>query len=322
MPRVYITTKIPLLAHDMLAKKDFSVDVNETENPLHEEQLKKILKTYDAVISSVPDKITHEVIAHASPNLKVIANYAVGIDNIDVLAAKRKNIVVTNTPGVAGEAVAEHAFALILACAKKLTEADKYVRAGKYKNWDATLYVSPQIWGKTIGIVGLGKIGTYVGNIAFGGFKMKILYHDIVKSEDFEMLTEAQYCSLEHLLKESDVVTLHVPLVAQTHHLIGKSELAQMKKTAILINTARGAVIDQEALIAALRKKEIAAAGLDVYEHEPDIPEELRTLGNVVLTPHTASATEECREEMARIAAQNVIDVFEGKQPFGLVKVS
>ena len=183
-------------------------------------------------------------------------------------------------------------------------------------------FLSNQIWGKTIGIVGLGKIGTFVAQIAFGGLRMKILYFDVSRSEDFELLTEARYCSVDELLKESDIVTLHVPLTPKTHHLISKSQFRIMKNTAILINTARGPIVNQEDLIWALKNKEIASAGLDVFEHEPDIAHELTILDNVVLTPHIASATVETRLSMAKITAQNIIDVFEGKEPFGLVKLS
>jgi len=322
MPKIYITTAIPKIGIDLLRKKGFSVKANETGKPPTRDELKNAFSEFDAVITSVADKIDEELISDASGDLKIIANYAVGFDNIDILFAKRKGIAVCNTPGVAGEAVAEHTFALILACLKKIVDADKYVRMGKYKTWDPMLYVSPQLWGKIIGIIGLGRIGTYVGHIAYGGFKMNILYHDLARVEDFEMLTEAKFTPVSHLLAKADVITLHVPLTAQTKHLIGRKELRQMKESAILINTSRGPVVDQEALIEALSQKWIAAAGLDVYEHEPHIPHELTTLGNVVLTPHTASATQECRDEMARISAQNIIDFFDGKTPFGLVKVT
>jgi glyoxylate reductase len=322
MPKIYITSTIPRAGINLLKKKGLVTDVNKSARPVGREELKHIFSKYDAVLTSVADHINDEVISHASSRLKVIANYAVGFDNIDVLAAKRRGIVVCNTPGVAGEAVAEHAFALILACRKKIIEADRFVRTGKYKSWDAMLYVSPQLWGKTIGIVGLGRIGTYVGHIAYGGFKMNILYHDTKRAEDFEMLTEAKFSSLENLLKNSDVVTLHVPLTRETRHLISGKEFKMMKDDAILINTSRGPVVDEDALIDALRERKIAAAGLDVYEHEPHVPHELTTLGNAILTPHTASATVECRDEMARIAAENIIDVFAGKIPFGLVNVS
>ena len=182
-------------------------------------------------------------------------------------------------------------------------------------------FLSTQIWGKTIGIIGLGKIGTFVAQIAFGGLRMKILYFDVSRSEDFELLTEARYCSVDELLKESDIVTLHVPLTPKTHHLISKKELKMMKNTAILINTARGPIVSQEDLIWALKNKEIASAGLDVFEHEPDIAHDLTILDNVVLTPHIASATVETRLSMAKITAENIISVFEGKELFGLVKI-
>lgn len=320
MKKVYLTYNVPDVAQT-LRKKGCQVDVNESGKYLTGSELSEIFTSYDGVVSLLHDKISGEVLSAASPNLKVISNYAVGFDNIDVLAAKRRGIIVTNTPGIAGESVAEHTFLLILALSKKLIEADKYVRSGKYSGWDPELFLSNQVWGQTIGIVGLGKIGTHVGHIAFGGFKMKILYHDVSRSQDFEMLTEAQYVTLEKLLKEADIVTLHVPLAPQTTHMIGKKELGLMKKAAILINTARGAVIDQEALIEALGKNKIAGAGLDVYEDEHHIPHELRVLGNTVLTPHIASATFETRQAMAQVAAQNVVDVFEGKEPVGLIKI-
>ncbi len=322
MNKVYITNIIPKEGVELLRKKGFEVRINDTERKLTDTELKDVFSEYDAIISLVHDKIDESVISRASPKLKVIANFAVGFDNIDVIAANRRGIIVTNTPGVAGESVAEHTFLLVLSVIKKLIEADRFVRSGKFSGWDPNIFLSSQVWGKTIGIVGLGKIGSYVGNIAFGGFKMKILYHDICRFEDFEMITEAKFVGLEKLLKEADIITLHVPLSRDTNHLIGKKELGMMKKTAILINTARGAIVDQEALIDALSKRQIAGAGLDVYEDEHHIPHELRILGNTVLTPHIASATFETRSAMAQIAAQNVIDVFDGKEPFGLVKVS
>ena len=322
MPKVFITSKIPNSGITLLKKKGFSVHKTDSEGPLSNTELMDIFSEYDAVLSSIVDKIDDSIIAKASSKLRIIANYAVGFDNIDVLAAQRKGIVVCNTPGVAGESVAEHTFALILSCLKRIVEADKYVRSGKFHRFDPNLYVAPQLWGKTIGIVGLGRIGTFVASIASGGFKMKILYFDLIRSEDFEMLTEAQFSPLGKLFRESDIVTIHTPLTPQTKHLVSRAEFMNMKNSAILINTARGPIVDENALIWALSEGEIAAAGLDVYEHEPQISHELKILPNVVLTPHIASATEECREEMARISAENIIAVFEGKNPFGLVKVS
>lgn len=322
MNSVYITREIPEIASSLLRRKGFQVSTNSQKSNLKGSELKEIFAKYDAVITMMTDRIDGEIIGSASDKLKIIANYAVGFDNIDVLAAKRHGIVVTNTPAVAGESVAEHTFALILACSKKLIESDRFVRLGKFHQWDPSAFLSKQIWGQTIGIVGLGRIGTYVGQIAFYGFRMKILYHDIQTAEDFEMLTEAKRVSLTNLLKQSDIVTLHVPLMPQTHHLIGKNELKLMKNSAILINTSRGPVIDEEALIWALHSNEIGAAGLDVYEKEPHVPPEFKVSSKVVLTPHTASATFETRDAMARIAAENIIDFFDGKTPQGLIKVS
>jgi glyoxylate reductase len=322
MHKVFITGQIEENGIELLRKKGFKVDIVEKECVM-DAQLREIFSAYDAVVTMVCDKIDEDLISHASSGkLKIIANYGVGFDNIDVLAAKRKGIVVANTPGVAGESVAEHSFALILACSKHLIEADRFVRQGHYHRFDPKAFLSPQLWGKTIGIIGLGRIGTYVGHIAFGGFKMKILYSDIARSEDFEMLTEAKYVPMNALLKEADFVSLHAPLTPQTKHMIGREQFKMMKKEAVFVNTARGAIVDEQALIWALKEKVIAAAGLDVYENEAQISAELRALSNVVLTPHTASATTETREEMSRIAAQNIIDVFSGKTPFGLVTVS
>lgn len=319
MPKVFITGEIENIGVDLLKHHGFEVKTNDQHNLPHS-QIIEIFSRFDAVITLVSDKIDEEVIRAASPDFKVISNYATGFDNIDVLAAKRRGIVVTSTPGVSAAAVAEHTFMLIMACVKRVIEADRFVRLGKYCRWDPNLFVSPQIWGKTIGIVGLGHIGSYVASIAFGGFKMKVLYHDINSSPDFEMLTEAQQASLERLLKDSDVVSMNLPLTDKTRHMIGREELKLMKDTAILVNTGRGATIDEEALIWALKEKVIRGAGLDVFEDEFHIPHELTTLGNVVLTPHIASATIEARDAMSKLAARNVIDVFEGKEPEGIVK--
>ncbi|MEK9146915.1 MAG: D-glycerate dehydrogenase [Patescibacteria group bacterium] len=321
MGSIYITRKIPDLARRMLSKKGFKVVVNGQAKNLTKQQLIDVFGEYDGVLTMMTDKISEEIIAASSGKLKIISNYAVGVDNIDVMSAKHRGIAVTNTPAVAGESVAEHTFALILALKKRLLEADRFVRLGKYGQWDPMMFLSNQLWGMTIGIIGLGRIGTHVGYIAANGYKMKILYHDIVRSEDFEMLTEARAVTFTHLLKETDVVTLHVPLTLATVHLIGKKELKLMKNTAILINTSRGAIVDEKALVWALENDEIAAAGLDVFEREPLVSRELVTSSKVILTPHIASATFETREAMARIAAQNIIDVFEGKTPLGLVKV-
>lgn len=321
MPNVFITGEIEDNGIKLLKHHGFEVEINTANQGLSHAHLKEIFTRFDAVVCLVSDNIDSGIIKNASKDFRVISNYAVGFDNIDVLAAKRRAIIVCNTPGIAADSVAEHTFMLILACAKRVVEADRYVRSGKYTRWDPKLFVSPALWGQTLGIIGLGKIGTYVGHIAYGGFKMRILYSDVEASPDFELLTEAQKVSLERLLKESDVISVHTPLNEKTRHLISTDEFKLMKETAIIVNTGRGPIIDQQALISALKEKEIRAAGLDVYEEEYDVPQDLKTMGNVVLTPHMASATLETREAMSRIAAQNVIDVFAGKEPEGLVKV-
>lgn len=320
MKRVYITSIIPEVVFSALAKKGISFDVNEQGKSLTKDDLKRVFSEYDGVVTILSDHVDEEVIASAR-SLKIIANFAVGFDNIDVMAAKAHGIVVTNTPGVAGEAVAEHTFMLILACCKKLIEVDRFVRSGKYHKWDPLGFLSHQISGKTIGIIGLGSTGIAVSKIAHSGFKMKILYNDIVRSEDFELLSGAKLTPIHELLAKSDFVTLHVPLTSHTHHMIGKKELTSMKDSAYLINMSRGAVVNQEDLIWALSENVIAGAGLDVYEHEPHVPHALSTLGNVVLTPHIGSATYETREATAMAVAENIIAVFEGKTPFGLIKV-
>ncbi len=321
MPRVFITGVIPDVGISALHQKGFTVDINKTGKDLSASELKKAFEEYDAIIPFVNNKIDRDLIKSASSNLKVIANYAVGFDNIDVTAANEKGIVVCNTPGVANESVAEHVFALIFACNKSIIPADKFVRDGKYKRWDPNLFLSHQVWGQTIGIIGLGRIGTFVGQIAYGGFRMNVLYYDIKRAEDFELICEARYAAVNDILKEADIVTLHVPLNEKTQHMIGRDELRNMKKTAILINTSRGPVVEEKALVWALKEKVIAAAGLDVFEFEPVISKELLELDNVVVTPHVASATYETRETMSRIVAQNIIDVFEGGTPQGLVKL-
>ncbi|MBI2594511.1 D-glycerate dehydrogenase, partial [Candidatus Curtissbacteria bacterium] len=231
MSSVYITAKIPKIAESLLRARGFAVEINNSSKNLTKDELKEVFSKHDAVLTLMTDKIDADLLKHASKKLKIIANYAIGFDNIDVLEARRRGITVTNTPGVASESAAEHTFLLILACAKKLIEADKFVRLGKFQRWDPLAFLSMQIFGKTIGIVGLGKIGTFVGQIAHSGFRMKILYSDISRSEDFELLTEAKFTSLEELLKEADIVTLHCLLTPKTRHLISKEQFLQMKNT-------------------------------------------------------------------------------------------
>lgn len=314
MPKVTITRKIPGPAEDVLRSAGYEVMVSPKPRPLSRDELKNFVVGSDAILSLLTDKITSEVMSAAGRNLKIVANFAVGFDNIDTAEAKKRGVAVTNTPGVLTESVAEHTFALILGVAKNIVEADKFMRAGGYQGWEPELFIGTQLLGKTIGIVGAGRIGSYVAKAA-QGFQMKILYQDIRKNPEFEAQTGAQFVDLPTLLSNSDVVTVHVPLLPETRHLIGEGQLSLMRPTALLINTSRGAVVDEEALVAALQSGKIAGAGLDVYENEPQLTPGLTSLKNVILTPHTASATKEAREAMSKIAADNIIAVLSGKEP-------
>ena len=319
--KVYVTRPIPEDGVEMLRKKGYQVDVNPENKVLSKDELKKAIADYDGVLCLLTDKIDGEVLDAAGKNLKIMANYAVGYDNIDVKAAAERKINVTNTPGVLTEAVAEHTFALLMSVAKRIVEADKFVREGNYKQWEPKGFLGPQIWGKTIGIVGLGRIGSFVAQIAHGGFNMEVLYHDVKKNEEFEMRFSAKYRDLTSLLKQSDFVTVHVPLLPATHHLISAKELGMMKENAILINTSRGPVVDEVSLVEALKAGKIAGAGLDVFEKEPELTLGLADLPNVALTPHTASATREARSAMSKITAENIIAALEGKTPPNVVKI-
>ena len=317
--KVFVTRKIPGPAQELLKNAGFEVVVNPQDKVLTKEELKKAVAGFDAILSLLSDHIDSEVMDVASKQLKIIANYAVGFDNIDIEEAKKRNIFVTNTPGVLTEAVAEHTFALLMTAARRIVEADKFTREGKYKQWEPFGFIGSQVWGKTIGIIGLGRIGSWVGEIAFNGFRMKILYYDVRQNPEFEMENQATFGEIDQILAQADFVTLHVPLLPETRHLINSQRLKLMKKTAILINTSRGPVVDETALVESLKNEEIAGAGLDVFENEPVLTPGLADLPNVVLTPHTASATREAREAMSKIAAENIIAALLGQKPPSLV---
>lgn len=277
----------------------------------------------DAVLCLLTDKIDAAFMDAAGKQLKIISNYAVGVDNIDLKAAASRRITVTNTPGVLTEAVAEHAVALMFAVARRVVESDAFTRASKYKGWEPELLLGMELKNKTLGIVGLGRIGFRVAEIAVNGLGMKVVYNDVKPNTDFEKAYDGKYIKkLDDLLKSSDVVSIHVPLLPSTKHLVDAKKLALMKKTAILINTSRGPIVDENALVATLKAKQIAGAGLDVYEFEPKFAPGLLKLPNAVLTPHTASATIETREAMSKLAAENIIAVLSGKPPLTPVKPS
>lgn len=317
MKTVYITRKLPEPALSLLQEKGYEVDVSEKDGVLEKAELITALnaKPYDAVLCLLTDTIDADVFA-AAPNAKIFANYAVGFNNIDLDAAKNAAIRISNTPGVLTETVAEHAFGLIMAITQRIVEADRFTRSGKYVGWAPELLLGMDLRGKTLGILGAGRIGSQVARHAKLGFGMNIAYYDVKQSSELEEgLGATFYASPDELLKMSDVVSVHVPLLDSTHHLVNKERLAQMKPTAYLVNTSRGPVVDEAALVEALKNKVIAGAALDVFENEPALAEGLTSLDNVILTPHTASASLETRSAMARIAAENIIAVLEGGEP-------
>jgi len=315
--RVLVTRRIPDPALDLLMK-ECEVEINEEDRVLDKEEIIRRVRDKNALLCMLTDHIDTQVMDEGR-NLQVIANNAVGYDNIDVAAATARRIPITNTPGVLTDTTADLTWALLMAVARRIAEADRFVREGKFKSWSPMLLLGHDIHRKTLGIVGFGRIGFAVARRAVG-FKMCILYSDVQKANaSLEEETGAQYVSLEILLRESDFVTLHVPLNPGTIHLIGEKQFKMMKKTAYLINTSRGPVIDEKALVKALKNDDIAGAGLDVYEKEPQITPELLKLNNVVLLPHIGSASWETRTQMALMAAENVLAVLRGLTPPNLV---
>lgn len=312
-PVVFVTRRIPESGIDML-RETCEVVVNGEDRVLSKEELIEGVKGKDALLCLLTDKIDAEVM-DAGKSLKVIANYAVGFDNIDVEAATSRKIPVTNTPGVLTETTADLAWALLMSAARRIVEGDRFTREGKYKGWSPMLLLGRDVYGKTLGIVGFGRIGEAMARRA-NGFSMQVIYYDENRrSPEEEERLGVRYVSFPELLAQSDFISVHVPLMEKTYHMFGPAEFAAMKKTAILINTARGPVIDEAALVEALRKGDIAGAGLDVYEDEPLLKPGLADLDNVVLAPHIGSASVETRTKMAIMVAQNVLAVLRGEVP-------
>jgi len=314
---IFVTRKIPEVGIKMLRDKGYEVDVRDIDSAPSEREMIKALKKkpYDAVVSSWPEPVGADLFDRF-PTVKIWANFTIGFDNIDIEEAKKRGITITNAPAAtATETVAEHTFALAMALAARVVEADEYIRRGKYKGWSGMNFIGTDLVGKTWGLIGAGRIGENVTKYA-SAFGLKVIYNDVVRHENIESKYAATFYSTpEEILKQADIVSLHVPLMDSTHHLINTERLAMMKKAAFLVNTARGPIIDEVALVKALQNKTIAGAGLDVFEFEPKLAKGLMKLDNVILTPHIGSASDTARNEMSTLVAQNIIAFFEGKVP-------
>lgn len=320
MATVYVTRKIPEVGLTMLKDAGHEVTVSEKDGVLTNEELQAALaeKPYEAVLCLLTDTINADVFA-AAPQAKIFANYAVGYNNINLDDAKAAGVTITNTPGVLTDTVAEYAVSLIFAVAKRIPEADAYTRAGKYEGWAPELFLGSDLKGKTLGILGAGRIGTGVAERLSKGFGMKVIYNDIKPNEFMDALGAEFKDTTEAVLTEADIVSVHVPLLESTTHLINAERLALMKPSAYLINTSRGPVIDEAALVDALKNGTIRGAGLDVYEAEPALAAGLAECANAVLTPHIASASEETRNKMSEMAAANIIAHIAGQTPPNVV---
>ena len=309
--KALVTREIPDAGLRLL--RDFDVTVV-SESPPERGELLESVRGAAGILPTVTEKMDAEVMDAAGDGLKVIANMAVGYDNVDLDAAGERDVVVTNTPEVLNETTADTAFMLLLAAARRLGEAERLLRSGGWDAWGPMQLTGPDVWGKKLGIVGFGRIGQAVARRA-RGFDMEVLYHDQYRNESAEKETGVQYVELDELLRTCDFISVHTPLTDETHHLIGATELGRMKPEAVLVNTSRGPVVDEAALADALAEGRIFAAGLDVYENEPEVHPKLLELENVVLAPHIGSASVETRDRMAVLAAENIVAVLTGEEP-------
>ncbi|MEW6777841.1 MAG: D-glycerate dehydrogenase [Bdellovibrionota bacterium] len=308
-----MTSPLPGDAVELL-RQEHEVDLYEGPEPLPREEMRRRIAGASALLCLLSEKIDAEIMG-AAPNLKVIANYAVGTDNVDLAHARRRGIRVCNTPGVLTESTAELAFALLLAVSRRIVEGDKFVREGKFTGWAPSLFLGRDLYGSTVGVIGMGRIGQAFARRA-KACGAKIIYFNRHKlPADIEKALEAKLVTVDELLRESDFVSLHCPLTPETRGLLSREKLLTMKPTAYLINTARGPVVDEKALVELLRQGKLAGAGFDVYENEPKLAPGLTELPNVVLAPHVGSATIGTRSEMARMCARAIIDVLAGREP-------
>ncbi|MGB9675968.1 MAG: glyoxylate reductase [Candidatus Bathyarchaeales archaeon] len=317
-PKVYVTRELPERGLKII-KERFDAEVWPEYAPPPKKVIIEKVRNVDALVSLLSDKIDAEVF-DAAPKLKIVSQMAVGFDNIDIQEATKRGIYVTNTPEVLTDTTADFAWALLMAVARRVVEADKYVRTGQWKvGWHPSMFLGRDVHGATMGIVGAGRIGYAVAKRA-KGFNMKILYYDVIPRPEMEKELGAKRVDLDTLLRESDFVSIHVPLMKETYHLINAEKLKLMKKTAYLINNARGPIVDEKALYEALKEGRIAGAGLDVFEQEPTpVDNPLLKLDNVVVAPHISSASYETRSRMAEMVAENLVAFFEGKTPPNLV---
>lgn len=317
-PRIYVTRELPERGLKLI-RKFFDAEVWSDYAPPPKKVIAEKVKNVDALVSLLSDKIDREIL-DVAPKLKIVSQLAVGFDNIDVQEATRRGIYVTNTPEVLTDTTADFAWALLMALARRIVEADKYVRTGQWKvGWHPNMLAGRDVYGATIGVVGAGRIGYAVAKRA-KGFDMKILYYDVIPRPEMEKDLGAKKADIDTLLKNSDFVSIHVPLMKETHHLINAEKLKLMKNTAYLINNSRGPVVDEKALYDTLKAGQIAGAGLDVFEQEPTpIDNPLLKLDNVVVAPHISSASLETRSRMSEMVAENLLSFFEGKKPPNLV---
>ncbi len=320
---IYITRKIPEVGLKLLKEKGITFDIGTSKKPPTEKDIIKALKRkkYDGVISFLTDPLNKKVF-DSCPTSKIFANFSVGFNNVDIEEAKKRGIEISNTPGSSDTAVAEHTVALMMALTTRITEGDRFVRSGKYKGWDPDLLIGTDMKGKTIGLIGAGHIGTEVAKILKYGFNSNLIYSDIVPNIELEKIIGTNTRKeTEDVIKEADIISLHVPLLPSTKHLINKKILSMMKKDAFIVNTSRGGVIDEKALVRALKNKTIKGAAIDVYEFEPKLTKGLTKLSNIILTPHIASSRQSARNLMSEIAAKNIISFFEtGKAINNVIK--
>lgn len=312
-PLVIVTRKLPDPIETRMMEL-FDTRLNLADKPLSQAELIEAVKTADVLVPTITDRIDGAILAHAGPNFRLIANFGTGVDHIDLAAARQRGITVTNTPGVLTEATADLAWALIMSVCRRVTEGDTFTREGRFRGWAPEMFLGLDVHGRTLGIVGLGRIGLATARRG-AGFGMKILYYSRAPRPEAERELGARRVDLDTLLAESDIVSLHTPLTPETTHLIDRRRLGLMKPTAVLVNTARGPVVDEAALVEALRERRIFGAGLDVYEREPELHPGLAGLANTVLLPHLGSGTFETRKRMARIAVENLTAVLEGRAP-------